>query len=150
MNTKEVISILLVEDNEMDVVLTLDAFRNSRLNPQVQVVRNGEDALKYLYGDGQFADRQIYPLPDLILLDLKMPGMDGHHVLREVKNTPVIRRIPVVILSSSKQEKDINLCYDHGANSYLEKPISFSGFLDLVDKIQDYWSILKINPQVDN
>jgi len=136
--------ILLVEDNQMDVVLTLDAFKEAKLKNQINVARNGQEALDYLYGEGKFADRDRYPLPNLILLDLKMPGIDGFEVLRRIKTTEVLKRIPVVILTSSKEEGDRALSYDIGANSYLLKPVSFDGFTDVVKKIDDYWFTLNI------
>jgi CheY-like chemotaxis protein len=136
--------ILLVEDKEMDIVLTLDAFREARLKNSINVARNGEEALDYLFGRERYADRTLYPMPNIILLDLKMPGIDGFEVLRQIKNTDKLKRIPVVILTSSKEEGDRALSYDMGANSYLLKPVSFEGFIDVVRKIDDYWFTLNI------
>ena len=138
--------ILLIEDNRMDVELILDAFREARLGNQIHVVRNGQEALDYLFGQGEYADRQAFPLPDLILLDLKMPGIDGHEVLRRVKETPGLKRLPVVVLTSSREEGDRALSYDNGANSYLVKPVSFEGFLEVVRQVADYWLILNVGP----
>lgn len=137
--------ILLVEDNNMDVVLTLDAFREARLKNKINVARNGSEALDYLFGRGKFSDREEYPLPSLVLLDLKMPGIDGFEVLRQIKSADMLKRIPVIILTSSKEEGDRALSYDIGANSYLLKPVSFDGFTDVVKKIDDYWFSLNIN-----
>jgi CheY-like chemotaxis protein len=139
--------ILLVEDNHMDIVLTLDAFREARLSNTIQVVNTGEEALDYLFGTNKYNDRSAYPLPNLILLDLKMPGIDGFEVLRRIKNTDKLRRIPVIILTSSKEEGDRALSYDIGTNSYLEKPVSFDGFLEVVRKINDYWFTLNIGAE---
>jgi len=136
--------ILLVEDNSMDVELTLDAFRERRLTNTVHVARNGQAALDYLLGEGEFANREKPPLPDLILLDLKMPVMDGVAVLKRIKRTPLLQRIPVVVLSSSKEEGDLAMSYDNGANSYLVKPVSFDGFLEVVRRIDDYWLTLNV------
>lgn len=136
--------ILLVEDNFLDIELTLDAFREARLGNTIHVARKGQAALDYLFGKGKYANRQAYPLPDMILLDLKLPGIDGHEVLRQVKNTASIKRIPVIILTSSKQEGDRALSYDIGANSYLVKPVSFDGFLKVIQKIGEYWLTLNI------
>jgi len=136
--------ILLVDDNRMDIALTLDAFREARLFNKIQVVQSGEAALNYLFGTGPYSDRTAYPLPNLILLDLKMPGIDGFEVLKRIKNTEILRRIPVIILTSSKEEEDRNLSYDIGTNSYLEKPISFQGFIEVVKQINDYWFTLNI------
>jgi CheY-like chemotaxis protein len=136
--------ILLVEDNPMDVILTLDAFKEAKLKNKVNVARNGEEALEYLFGRGKFSDRENFPLPSLILLDLKMPGIDGFEVLRQIKNTDILKRIPVIILTSSKEEGDRTLSYDIGANSYLMKPVEFNGFIDVIKKIEDYWFSLNI------
>ena len=138
--------ILLVEDSRMDVELTLDAFREARLANTISVASNGQAALDYLFGRGPYADRTIYPLPNLILLDLKLPGIDGHMVLREIKGTPELKRLPVIILTSSKEEGDRALSYDNGANSYLVKPVSFEGFLDVVRQLEDYWFTLNVGP----
>ena len=136
--------ILLVEDNNMDVILTLDAFREAKLKNKINVARNGQEALDYLFGRDKFSNRNEYPMPALILLDLKMPGIDGFEVLRQIKNTEFLKRIPVVILTSSKDEGDRALSYDIGANSYLLKPVSFDGFTEVVKKIDDYWFSLNI------
>jgi CheY-like chemotaxis protein len=138
--------ILLVEDSRMDVELTLDAFREARLANTIHVASNGQEALDYLFGRGSYADRAAYPLPNLILLDLKLPGIDGHGVLRQIKGTPELKRLPVIILTSSKEEGDRALSYDNGANSYLVKPVSFEGFLDVVRQLEDYWFTLNVGP----
>jgi CheY-like chemotaxis protein len=138
--------ILLIEDNRMDIELTLDAFRERRLNNAIHVAPGGREGLDYLLGNGEFADRDQFPLPDLILLDLKMPVIDGHEVLRQIKQFPVLKRIPVVVLSSSKEEGDRAMTYDNGANSYLVKPVSFDGFLDVVHQVDSYWLSLNVPP----
>ncbi len=136
--------ILLVDDNRMDVELAMDAFKEVRLANQIEIASNGQQALDYLLGIGVYADRARFPYPDLILLDLKMPGMDGFDVLKKIKETPRIKRLPVVILTSSREEGDRALSYDTGANSYLVKPVSFPGFVEIVKQIQDYWLILNV------
>jgi len=138
--------ILLVEDSRMDVELTLDAFKEVRLGNTVHVAANGQKALDYLFGHDIYADRTMYPLPDIILLDLKMPGIDGFEVLRRIKETEILKRIPVIILTSSQEEGDRALSYDNGANSYLVKPITFDGFLKVVKQIEKYWISLNIGP----
>lgn len=143
------VHILLVEDNRMDVELTLDAFREVRLMNPVHVAPNGQDALDYLFGRGKYADRETYPLPRLILLDLKLPGIDGFEVLRQIKAAPILKRLPIIILTSSKEEGDRILSYDNGANSYLVKPVSFEGFLDVVRHIKGYWLSLNVEPPLD-
>lgn len=142
--------ILLVEDNRMDVELTLDAFKEARLLNTIYVSPNGQDALDYLFGRGKYADRIAYPIPNLVLLDLKLPGVDGFEVLRQVKSAPILRRLPVIILTSSKEEGDRALTYDIGANSYIVKPVSFSGFLDVIKQIEGYWISLNVAPPEGN
>ena len=138
--------ILLVEDNRMDIELTLDAFKEARLKNTIQVAQNGEEALDYLFGRGKYSDRETYPMPNLVLLDLKLPRVDGFEVLRQIKSAPILKRLPVVILTSSKEEGDRALSYDIGANSYLVKPVSFDGFLGVVRQIEGYWLTLNIAP----
>jgi len=142
-------SILLVEDNPMDVELIVDAFKEARLGNKIQVARNGKEALEFVFGEGEYADRKRYPLPDIILLDLKMPGIDGHEVLRRIKGTHKLKRLPVIILTSSKDEGDRAMSYDNGANSYLVKPVSFDDFLEVVKQISDYWLTLNVEPPLD-
>jgi len=138
--------ILLVEDNRMDIELTMDAFREAKLLNTIQVVTDGQEALDYLLGRGRFVDRRAYPIPNIILLDLKLPGLDGFEVLTQIKSTPILKRIPVIILTSSKEEGDRALSYDRGANSYLVKPVSFDGFLDIVRQVNGYWLSLNVSP----
>lgn len=138
--------ILLVEDNRMDIELALDAFRRAHLANTVHVAENGEAALDYLFGREKFAERRQFPLPDLILLDLKMPGMSGHEVLLRIKSEPILKRIPVIILTSSGEEGDLAMSYDNGANSYLVKPITFEGLVAIARKIDDYWVTLNVGP----
>ena len=138
--------ILLVEDNRMDVELTLDAFKEARLLNTIHVSPHGQDALDYLFGRGKYADRIAYPIPNLVLLDLKLPGVDGFEVLRQVKSAPILKRLPVIILTSSKEEGDRALTYDIGANSYIVKPVSFNGFLDVIRQIEGYWISLNVAP----
>jgi CheY-like chemotaxis protein len=138
--------ILLIEDNPMDVELTLDAFHEAKLLNTIQVASDGLQALDYLFGRGKYADRNAFPMPNLILLDLKLPGIDGFEVLRQVKSTPILKRLPIVILTSSKEEGDRALSYDRGANSYLVKPVSFEGFLGVVQQIEGYWLSLNVAP----
>jgi CheY-like chemotaxis protein len=142
--------LLLVEDKRMDIELTLDAFKEARLNNTIQVAKNGQEALDYVFGRAQYADRKTYPFPNLVLLDLKLPGVDGFEVLRQIKSTPLLKRLPVVILTSSKEEGDRALSYDIGANSYLVKPVSFDGFLGVIREINGYWLTLNVGPPEDD
>ena len=137
-------TILLVDDSRMDIELTLDAFNQAHLSNRIEVASSGQQALDYLFGETQYADRTQHPLPDLVLLDLKMPGIDGFEVLQRVKQTPMLKRIPIVVLTSSKEEGDRALSYDIGANSYLVKPVDFTGFIDVVRQIEDYWLTLNV------
>lgn len=138
--------VLLVDDNAMDIELTLDAFREAGHADLLRVAPGGREALDYLFGRGEFADRGLHPLPDLLLLDLKMPAVDGAEVLRQVKSAPGLKRIPVVILTSSKEEGDRAMSYDLGANSYLVKPISYEGFVEVARTIGTYWLGLNVAP----
>jgi CheY-like chemotaxis protein len=138
--------ILLVEDRRMDVELTLDAFREARLSNTVQVAYTGEQALDYLFGRGKFADDSSRQVPDLILLDLKLPGISGQEVLRQVKSAPDLKRIPVVVLTSSREDRDRSESYDNGVNSFLVKPITFDGFMEVVKQVDNYWLSLNVPP----
>ena len=138
--------ILLVEDNRMDVELTLDAFHEAHLGNTVHVAPGGQAALDYVFGRGEFADREKYPWPDLVLLDLKMPAVDGFEVLRQMKSASLIKRLPVVVLTSSREEGDCALSYDLGVNSYLVKPVSFEGFLEVIRRVGNYWLSLNVGP----
>lgn len=132
----ELLHILLVEDNKMDVALTLHAFRDVKLPHTIQVVSNGEEAINYLLGKEQFTDRKTYPIPNIVLLDLNMPGMDGLGVLKIVKSTTIIKQIPIITLSPSKAEGERMQGYDLGASGYLVKPISYDKFLKIVKVLQ--------------
>jgi len=138
--------ILLVEDNSMDIELTLDSFRQVGLTNRIEIAKSGEAALDYVFGRGRFEDREAFPLPDLVLLDLKLPGISGHEVLQEMKKTELTKRIPVVVLTSSREEGDRAICYDCGVNSYLVKPVNFDEFLVLARAIGDYWLTINVGP----
>ena len=138
--------ILLVEDNRMDVELMLNALNALPGHRDVHVAHSGQDALDYLMGRGIFADRDNFPLPDLILLDLKLPALDGCQILSLVKSMPVIRRVPVIIFTSSTEEQDRAQCYDNGCNSYLEKPHSYEGYVELMRELESYWLLRNIAP----
>jgi CheY-like chemotaxis protein len=130
---------LLVEDNEDHVVLIRRAFTKSKVVNPLQVVRNGEDAIAYLEGTGRFSNRAEFPLPALILLDLKLTGMDGFDVLRWIRQQPTLRAIRVVVLTSSNAIGDVNLAYQLGANSFLVKPVDFEDFVRVTQALQGYW-----------
>jgi CheY-like chemotaxis protein len=130
---------LLVEDNEDHVALIRRAFVKSKVVNPVQVVPNGEQAIAYLEGTGRFSNRAEFPLPSLILLDLKLTGMDGFEVLRWIRSQPTLRAIRVVVLTSSNAIKDVNLAYQLGANSFLVKPVDFEDFVRIAQALQGYW-----------
>lgn len=130
--------ILLIEDNPDDVELTKMAFEQNNFANEIEVVKDGQEALDFLIGDTP-SGIKAKGLPVIILLDLKLPKVDGHEVLKEIKAHKKLKRIPVVILTSSKQEEDIIKGYDLGANSYVRKPVSYTEFVDVVNSMGVYW-----------
>ena len=145
MLTNPVNEILLVEDNPDDVELTLHALkRNNILNPII-VARDGQEACDYLFYTGKYADAKHEP-PALVLLDLQLPKIDGIEVLRKIKDAPSLKKVPVVILTSSKEEKDLVDGYDLGVNSYIRKPVDFDQFVETVRYIGYYWLLLNESP----
>jgi len=142
------IDILLIEDNLADVDLTLYVLRQSTLANRTYVARDGEEALEYLFGRGAYSDRGPECPVKLILLDLKLPKLDGLAVLRAIKNGPHTKVIPVVILTSSREEKDLVNSYDLGANSYVQKPVDFDQFRALVKQLCLYWLLVNQPPAV--
>jgi two-component system response regulator len=144
------IEILLVEDNPHDVKLALHAFRTNNLINSVQVVRDGAEALEFIFCTDRYADRQIANGPKVILLDLKLPLVDGLEVLRRVKADPRTRMIPVVVMTSSKEERDVVESYKLGVNSYIVKPIDFEQFTETVRQLGFYWLLLNHPPPTKN
>jgi len=140
--------ILLAEDDPNDVLLIQRAFQRNHVANPVQVVRDGEEALAYLSGQAPFADRERHPLPVLMLMDLKMPRKSGLEVLAWVRQQPGLKRLPIIVLTSSNQSPDINRAYELGANSYLVKPAGFDSLLDLVKNLDMYWLILNEKPEL--
>jgi len=138
--------ILLVEDGEDDVLLIRQAFAKSNLSNPIQVVWDGEEAIAYLSGTGQYSNRTEYPLPDLVLLDLNMPGMDGFDVLKWIRGQPGLKALRVVVLTSSDQIRDVNQAYSLGANSFLMKPLDFDDFIQVSKSLQHYWLRLDKTP----
>jgi len=142
--------ILLVEDNPDDEALTLRAFRkNNILNPVV-VARDGAEALDYLFGSGSHAGRDTRQQPQIVLLDLKLPKIDGLEVLRQLRADPRTRMQPVVILTTSNEERDIISSYQLGANSYIRKPVDFEQFMEAVRQLGLYWLVLNVPPPAPN
>ncbi|MBZ0296563.1 MAG: response regulator [Anaerolineae bacterium] len=141
----EAIEILLVEDNPGDVRLTQEALKDSKLNNNLHVARDGVEAMAFLYREGVFADA---PRPDIILLDLNLPRKDGREVLEEIKRDDVLKRIPIVVLTTSEDEQDILRSYDLHANCYITKPVDLSRFLTIVKTIESFWfTIVKLPSQ---
>jgi two-component system response regulator len=134
--------ILLVEDNPNDVKLTLHAFKTANLANSVHVARDGVEALEFLFGTASSADQNVPEPPKLILLDLKLPRLDGHEVLKRIKGDPRTRGIPVVVLTSSSEERDVMQTYQVGANSYIIKPVDFEQFTEAVRDIGKYWLVI--------
>ena len=130
------IELLLVEDSEPDVRLTMEALRDAKVKNRLWVVEDGVEAMAFLRREGRYADA---PRPDLVLLDLNLPRKDGREVLKEIKSDDVLKRIPVVVLTTSKSEEDVLRAYDLHANCYITKPVDFNRFLDVVRSIEDFW-----------
>lgn len=142
----QAVEILLVEDNPNDVQLTLHALNRSRLTNRIQVVRDGAEALEFLFATGAYAHREGSDSPKVVLLDLKLPRVDGMEVLREIRADPRTKTIPVVVLTSSREERDIAQTYGLGANSYIVKPVDFEQFTEAVRQLGLYWVLLNQRP----
>ena len=140
--------ILLVEDNPNDVELTIRAINKNKIKNQIIVAEDGEEAINFFEGNGKFKNRNINLLPEIILLDLKLPKLNGLEVLQKIKENNSTKFIPVIILTSSVEVNDIFQCYNKGANSYIQKPVNFENFLDVVKQIGIYWILL--NESVQN
>lgn len=135
-NKMKPVHILLVEDNEGDVVLTQEAFEESKIKTRISVAKNGADALDFLFQRGKFKQAER---PDLVLLDINIPIYNGHEVLRQVKSDDSLKKIPVIMLTTSSHQKDINQAYEYHANSYVTKPIEMEDFLKAILKIEEFW-----------
>jgi two-component system, response regulator len=138
--------ILLVEDNPNDIKLTLLAFKTANLANTVHVARDGVEALEYLFGNAPSPDQKLSRRPKLVLLDLKLPRLDGHEVLKRIKGDPRTASIPVVMLTSSGEVRDVMRTYDDGANSYIIKPVDFEQFTEAVRTLGMYWLLLNQPP----
>ena len=139
----QAVEILLVEDNKGDVLLTKKAFRDSKISNKIHVAEDGEMAMNFLHKKGSFQDMET---PDIILLDLNLPKKDGKQVLKEIKENPDLRRIPVVIMTSSNAEKDIVKTYNLHANSYVTKPVDLQKFSEIVAAIENFWFTIVVYP----
>jgi len=143
------VDVLLVEDNQDDIDLALHALRQGKLANSIFVVRDGEEALDFIFCRGQFSQRSVDHPPKLVLLDLKLPKVDGLQVLKAVKADPRTKTIPVVIMTSSKEERDMVESYNSGANSYIQKPVDFDQFRSTVKTLGLYWMVVN-QPPVNN
>jgi two-component system response regulator len=145
--SKEDKTILLVEDNPDDEALTLRALKKNNIRNNVVVARDGAEAIDYLFGQGPYSDRNPATLPTVVLLDLKLPKIDGLEVLRRIRSEERSKFLPVVILTSSKEEQDVANGYRLGANSYVRKPVNFDEFLNAANQLGLYWLLLNESPQ---
>lgn len=146
MNEPATVELLIVEDNPQDLELALRALRQAKLANHIQVARDGAEALEFLFCEGAFAHRRVAAAPKVVLLDLKLPKVDGLEVLRRLKDDPRTRTIPVVVLTSSKEQRDVVESYQLGVNSYIVKPVNFERFTTAVRDLGLYWLLLNQPP----
>jgi two-component system response regulator len=144
--TNQLVDVLLVEDNPDDIDLALFAFKKSNFSNRVHIVRDGAEALEYIFSTGQYSGRKIDHAPRLILLDLKLPKVDGLEVLRQVKSDPRTKNTPVVMMTSSREENDLIASYSLGVNSYIVKPVDFQQFVEATRTLGLYWLLLNEPP----
>lgn len=149
MSESNIVEILLVEDNPQDLQLTQRALRKGNLTNNIHVTRDGAEALEFLFCEGVYATRKIEDGPKVILLDLKLPKVDGLEVLKRIKSDPRTQTIPVVVLTSSKEQRDVVDSYQLGVNSYIVKPVNFESFAAAVQEIGMYWLLLNQAPKME-
>lgn len=149
MNKSDIVELLLVEDNPQDLELTLRALKKANLANNIRVARDGAEALEFLFGSEEHMERRIENGPSIILLDLKLPKVDGLEVLKRIKADLRTQSIPVIILTSSKEHTDVSECYKLGANSYIVKPVEFEGFANAVRDLGFYWLLLNQSPRME-
>ncbi len=147
MTNNQLVEVLLVEDNPSDAELALLALEESRVSNQIVWLKNGKEALDFLFGEGEYSSRDINHKPRVILMDLKMPKVDGIEALRAIRSDPRTKNIPVTMLTSSKEERDIIETYELGVNSYIVKPVDFDQFTAAVRDIGYYWGVLNERPK---
>ena len=145
--TTSALRVLLVEDDPNDILLIQRAFGKAQLTAPFQV-SNGEEAIAYLAGEGNYTDRELHPLPNLVLLDLKLPRKSGLEVLGWLRQQPVLQRLPVVVLTSSRERSDVNRAYELGANSYLVKPVRSQDLVEMIKSLDLYWLLLNEKPDL--
>jgi CheY-like chemotaxis protein len=139
-------AILLIEDNPSDIELTKRALKRGHIASEIIVAEDGEEALDYLFGTGRHAGHDPPELPAIVLLDLKLPKISGLEVLRRIRAHVRTRRLPVIILTTSREDEDLGACYDHGANSYVVKPVDFSRFQRAIEQLGSYWLVINEAP----
>jgi two-component system response regulator len=149
MNTETIVELLIVEDNEQDLALAQRALRKAKVTNRIHVARDGEEALQFLFCEGPYAERQMEDGPKVILLDLKLPKVDGLEVLQRIKSDLRTKAIPVVVITSSKEQSDVVETYNLGVNSYIVKPVNFEQFSEAVQKIGMYWLLLNHPPKLE-
>ena len=144
MQPSEIIDILLVEDNQDDVEITRKALKQARLLNRLHVVRDGREACDFLFRTGAYAEPASAPRPGLVLLDINMPRMNGLEVLKRLKADPELRRVPVIMLTVSRRDEDIIRSYEVGCNSFIQKPVDFDKFVEVVKQLSLYWGLLNV------
>jgi CheY-like chemotaxis protein len=149
MNEADIVEILIVEDNEQDLALAQRALRKANVTNRIHVARDGEEALQFLFCEGRYSGRKLEDGPKVILLDLKLPKLDGLEVLQRIKGDLCTRAIPVVVLTSSREQNDVVESYHLGVNSYIVKPVNFEQFSETVQKLGFYWLLLNHPPQLE-
>jgi CheY-like chemotaxis protein len=149
MNEIDAVEILIVEDTPQDLELTLRALRKAKLSNHIHIARDGAEAIEFLFAEGPHVGRKVELTPKVILLDLKLPKIDGIEVLRRIKDDARTKSIPVVVLTSSKEQKDVVESYRLGVNSYIVKPVNFEGFAQAVQDLGMYWLLLNQPPKVE-
>jgi two-component system, response regulator len=150
MNDTTIVEILLVEDNPQDLQLTQRALKKANLANHIHIARDGEEALQFIFCEGKYSGRKIENAPKVILLDLKLPKVDGKEVLERIKSDPRTKMIPVVVLTSSKEQQDVVESYNLGVNSYIVKPVNFEGFVAAVQELGMYWLLHNQPPIIDH
>ena len=148
-HNKRPIIILIAEDDAEDRMMVKEALEESRLKNDIHFVENGEELVDYLHNRGRFTDKEKFPTPGLILLDLNMPKKDGREALKEIKADPHLRLIPVVVLTTSKAEEDILRTYDLGVSSFITKPVTFTALVDVMRTLSKYWFEIVELPKID-
>ena len=146
MEHRRPIDILLVEDNTDHAALTMRALRDGNMLNEIFWVKDGQQAIDFLERTGRYAAPAPAPRPGLILLDIRLPKLDGHEVLRHIKSHPVLRSIPVVMLTTSERDDEINACYEAGVNSYVSKPVKFADFVQTIKSLKLYWTMVNHLP----